>query len=176
VPAEVDRALTRVILPAIDPHSPKNRDLDPAQVRTVLDGIGLTPRRGGRTPWPPRPAASRAGSPGSRGWNRTCRSRPGAPVVLQVSRWDTLKDMAGVLTALADEVAVVAGAHLVLQGPDPLAIADDPGGGEVFQRVQDQQARLPRGIRERVRLVATAGDTLRARRSWSMLCRDGRAW
>jgi trehalose synthase len=80
--------------------------------------------------------------------------------VLQVSRWDTLKDMAGVLTAFADEVATVAGAHLVLQGPDPLAIADDPGGAEVFQDVQDQRARLPRGIRERVHLVATAGDDL----------------
>src|SRR5437879_5121292 len=41
----------------------------------------------------------------------------------QVSRWDTLKDMVGVLTAFADEVAAVAGAHLILQGPDPLAIA-----------------------------------------------------
>lgn len=160
VPAEVDRARTRVILPAIDPHSPKNRELDPAQVRTVLDGIGLTPVSG-------RPDTLAAEAGREPGWlARLARVEqdvplpPDAPVVLQVSRWDTLKDMAGVLTAFTDEVAVVPGAHLVLQGPDPLAIADDPGGAEVFQRVQDQRARLPRGIRERVHLVATAGDDL----------------
>ncbi|MDN3359417.1 glycosyltransferase [Actinomadura sp. DC4] len=160
IPARVDPARTRVILPAIDPYSPKNRDLDAAQVRTVLDGIGLTP-----APGAPDTLAAEAGR--EPGWiaalarvEQDVPLPPGAPVVLQVSRWDTLKDMEGVLTAFAGEMASVAGVHLVLQGPDPLAIADDPGGVEVFQRVQDQRERLPRAIRERVHLVATAGDDL----------------
>jgi trehalose synthase len=160
VPPGLDPACTRVILPAIDPHSPKNRALNPAQVRTVVDGIGLTPASG-------RPDTLAAEAGREPGWlGRLARVEqdaplpPGAPVVLQVSRWDTLKDMGGVLTAFAEEVAPAVDAHLVLAGPDPLAIADDPGGVEVLRDVQEQRSRLPRAIRGRVHLVATAGDDL----------------
>ncbi|WP_431875911.1 glycosyltransferase [Amycolatopsis sacchari] len=45
-----------------------------------------------------------------------------APLVVQVSRWDRLKDMHGVLEAFADFVPE---AHLALVGPDPSAIPDD---------------------------------------------------
>ncbi|MEU4235604.1 glycosyltransferase [Nonomuraea sp. NPDC026600] len=160
VPSELHGPHTRIILPAIDPHSPKNRELQPDQVLTVLAGIGLTAAHTG-----PDTLGAEIGRPA--GWlSKLARVEhdqplpPQVPVVLQVSRWDTLKDMAGVLSAYAAEVAPHTDAHLVLAGPDPLAIADDPGGVEVLQDVQHLRAQLPAPIRRRVHLVATAGDDL----------------
>jgi trehalose synthase len=84
----------------------------------------------------------------------------GAPVVLQVSRWDTLKDMAGVLTAFTEHMAPATDAHLVLAGPDPTAIADDPGGVVVLAAIRAAVAAQSEPVRRRIHLVVTAGDDL----------------
>src|SRR4029453_4004948 len=76
------------------------------------------------------------------------RLQPGDPYVLQVSRWDRLKDPIGVIQGFADHVP---GAHLVYAGPSVDDVADDPEGAEVLQEAkdlwnelpEDQQARLP---------------------------------
>jgi trehalose synthase len=47
VPASLDTAKVRIILPAIDPVSPKNRPLDTSQVAAILRGIGLAPAHAG---------------------------------------------------------------------------------------------------------------------------------
>ena len=52
---------------------------------------------------------------------------------MQVSRWDRLKDMAGVLSAFAEYVAPARDdAHLMLVGPDVSGVSDDPEGAEVL--------------------------------------------
>ena len=57
-----------------------------------------------------------------------------ARVVLQVSRWDRLKDMAGVLTGFADHLDELADdVHLMLVGPDVSGVSDDPEGAEVLE-------------------------------------------
>ena len=73
-------------------------------------------------------------------------------LVVQVSRWDHLKDMTGVLTGFAmyptpDDV------HLLLVGPDISAVTDDPEGAGVLQECRDLLDSLPLETRARVHLV-----------------------
>ena len=58
-----------------------------------------------------------------------------APLVVQISRWDRLKDPIGVLTGFATEVPLDTGAHLVLAGPQVETVSDDPEGAEVLAEV-----------------------------------------
>ena len=56
-----------------------------------------------------------------------------ARLVVQVSRWDRLKDMAGVLRGfVAARAALPGDVHLVLAGPDPSCVSDDPEGAAVL--------------------------------------------
>ncbi len=161
VPDVLDRERVRVILPAIDPASPKNRPLAAAQVAGVLDGIGLSQAVGAAND---SLGAELGRAPGWLARLATVDQRSPLPtdrlVVLQISRWDALKDMSGVLSAFTHVVAPGSDAHLVLAGPDPSAIADDPGGVAVFADVRSEAARLPDRMGERIHLVRTAGDDL----------------
>ena len=71
---------------------------------------------------------------------------PNARIVLQVSRWDRLKDMAGVLTGFASHLARFPDdVHLMLVGPDVTGVGDDPEGAEVLEECTDiWQAQPPR--------------------------------
>ena len=52
---------------------------------------------------------------------------------MQVSRWDRLKDMAGVLSGFVRMAAEgPADVHLMLVGPDVSGVTDDPEGAEVL--------------------------------------------
>lgn len=48
------------------------------------------------------------------------------PMVVQVSRWDRAKDMAGVIDSFASSIAPYTQAHLTLAGPEMTGVADDP--------------------------------------------------
>ena len=57
-------------------------------------------------------------------------------MLLQVSRWDHLKDMAGVLTGFTDQMdRFPEGVHLLLVGPNVGGVSDDPEGAQVLERV-----------------------------------------
>jgi trehalose synthase len=85
----------------------------------------------------------------------------GARFVVQVSRWDRLKDMAGVMTAFADWVAPEhPDSYLLLVGPDVAAVSDDPEGAEVLAECQQQWLTLPEDVRDRVLLVRVPMDDL----------------
>jgi trehalose synthase len=163
VPETIDGDRVRIIPPAIDPASPKNRPLSDPEVLAVLTGIGLT--SGDLTSGDDLlSAVTGRTAPGwLAGMAQVDQGAPlpaGASAVLQVSRWDTLKDMAGVLTAFIEVIAPASDAHLVLAGPDPLAIADDPGGVEVLAQMRETIAALPGPLRDRIHLVITTGDDL----------------
>jgi len=86
--------------------------------------------------------------------------RPDHPVVLQVSRWDRLKDPLGVIQGFADHVAGDTAAHLVYAGPAVEAVSDDPEGKEVLEESKQRWSELPDHLRERVHLVCVPmGDT-----------------
>jgi trehalose synthase len=76
--------------------------------------------------------------------------------VVQVSRWDPLKDPIGVMRGFARlcDGGSPRNSHLVLAGPNVTAVADDPEGGAVFGRVLTAWRALPHGIRDRVHLVS----------------------
>jgi trehalose synthase len=76
-----------------------------------------------------------------------------APLVVQVSRWDRLKDPLGVMHGFVDNVPEPAGAHLVLAGPSVHAVADDPEGAEVLGEVEAAWRRLPSAKRSPVHLA-----------------------
>jgi len=76
----------------------------------------------------------------------------GAPLIVQVSRWDALKDPIGVLEGFAGEQRL-ADAHLMLAGPAPSSVADDPEALEVLDHVEQAWERLHVDIRRRVHLA-----------------------
>ena len=165
VPDWVASEKVRIIAPSIDPFSAKNRDLDDGEVASVLRRVGLigdgVPDRHDE----PAPVefTRRDGTVGAvRRHTDLMVGRPppaGARLVVQVSRWDRLKDMAGVLSAFADHIVPSApDVHLVLAGPDVSGVSDDPEGAQVFAACEAAWARLPEKARDRCHLACIPMD------------------
>jgi trehalose synthase len=143
-----------VIPPSIDPYSPKNADIDAASVEAILTTIGVYEAGGSVR----RGVFTR--SDGTRGEVTrpgmvTAQGRPGLadPLVLQVSRWDRLKDMAGVMAGFAGHVLPDGNAWLVLAGPSVAGVADDPEGAAVFAECVAQWQDMPAELRSRIMLI-----------------------
>jgi len=157
-----------VMPPSIDPLSLKNRLLDPGTAHAILVRSGLTQ---GDDTGEQIPFVRRDGSAAS------VRSHVGliagaadaalpppddARLVVQVSRWDRLKDMAGVLVAFARMAASDAfdDAHLMLVGPDVRGVTDDPEGAEVYASCVALAHLQPPEVRSRIHLVTLPMDDL----------------
>jgi trehalose synthase len=146
-----------VIPPSIDPFSAKNEPISERNVRLALAYVGLI--EGDGAP-PIVPFARRDGSPGriTRRADviQTGPSPPAdAPLVMQASRWDGMKDMAGVMEGFARHVDHALGAHLILAGPAVTGVADDPEAAEVYDDCVERWRKLPHAIRSRVHLACT---------------------
>jgi trehalose synthase len=76
-----------------------------------------------------------------------------APLVLQISRWDRTKDMAGVMAGFAGHFDVNLGAHLLLAGPEVDGVVDDPEAPDVFAECCSQWEALPAVVRRHVHLA-----------------------
>jgi trehalose synthase len=76
-----------------------------------------------------------------------------SPLVVQVSRWDRLKDPIGVLEGFTEHVAPQAEGALVLAGPEIRGVSDDPEEPQVWQELEARWRRLPESMRGRVRLA-----------------------
>ncbi|HSE69175.1 MAG TPA: glycosyltransferase [Nocardioidaceae bacterium] len=146
-----------VIPPSIDPFSTKNAALTPAQTRAALGHAGLVSfgydeadlgfnRRGG-----------------TRGKVRAHRGLvdgdgpipAGARLVVQVSRWDALKDMSGVLAGFAEHLDdLPPDVHLALVGPDTSGVDDDPEGAAVLADCRARWSALDDAARRRTHLVS----------------------
>jgi trehalose synthase len=82
-----------------------------------------------------------------------------ARVVLQVSRWDRLKDMTGVLIGFAGHLGAFADdVHLLLAGPDVAGVSDDPEGAAVLESCRCLRAGLDPAARARVHLATLPMD------------------
>ena len=161
VPDWLPAGRVRVIPPSIDPFAAKNREFAAGEVPRVLRRAGLI-ANGGEVE--PLRFARRDGTAGVlrrhtdllRG---TVAPSVGTPFVVQVSRWDRLKGMAGVLRAFADQVApAVPDVHLMLVGPDVAGVDDDPEGLAVLTECRAAWARLPDEIASRCHLVCLPMD------------------
>jgi trehalose synthase len=158
---DLDRSRTQVIMPTIDAFSPKNQELAPDIVASILATAGIVD---GRAP-DPRPRFERAdGSPGTVTRQATLlEERPlsaGERYALQVSRWDALKDPLGVIEGFVEHVALNSDAHLVYAGPDVAAVADDPEGAAVVAEAQERWRAMPPEKRSRVHLALLPMDDL----------------
>lgn len=143
-----------VIPPCIDPTSPKNTEIEPAGVFAILDMAGVIEPLDGsfnrRIMIDRKDAAIRHPALVL----QEDAPPPGAPIVMQVSRWDRLKDHGGLLKGFSEHVPRSLDAHLFLVGPDPTAVIDDPESVEVFAEVVAAWDGLPKDARERVHIVS----------------------
>jgi trehalose synthase len=150
----LDAARSTVIAPSIDAFSPKNQAMSFTAITAVLRAGGLAADHH----QPARAMFERLdGSVGKvEHAARMIEEEPlrlDTPLVVQVSRWDRLKDPLGVLSGFAEHVHAGQDPHLVLAGPDVAAVADDPEGAEVLAEVEAAWHDLPDGVRRRVHLA-----------------------
>jgi trehalose synthase len=144
-----------VIPPSIDVFSPKNEDLDRQAVLDILRTCGVLAGGTG-------PAGGtfhrQDGTPGRVDRHAELFEdrplEPGMPVVLQISRWDSLKDPLGVIRGFADHVPAGTDAHLVCAGPAVTSVTDDPEGGLVLSEANALRESLDAQARSRVHLAA----------------------
>jgi len=143
-----------IIPPSIDPLAPKNQPLDTDTVRGIVCRIGVLD---GATPDDRTSFERSDGSVGfvTRYAEVTGEGRPGPtdPMVVQVSRWDQLKDMPGVMHGFAEYVVPGGDGYLLLVGPAVSGVADDPEGAAVFGECLLQWRELPAEARARILLV-----------------------
>jgi trehalose synthase len=158
VPDEVgpDRAI--IVPPSIDPFSPKSETLDEATVRSILGRAGLLD-----LPDPGHPVSFAAEDGSQRVVDRsadvvTVDGLPSweTPLVVQVSRWDPLKDPMGVMHGFASLVqeTTPADAHLVLAGPQVTGVTDDPEADSVLEETIALWDQLPEAARKRIHLAS----------------------
>ena len=157
---DADRA--HIIAPTIDAFSPKNQILEPVVVASILATSGLVD-----APPDPEPGPVFERQDGSRGHVthrvQLVEDRPLAPgdrYVLQVSRWDHLKDPLGVIDGFAEHVAPHTDAHLVYAGPEVTAVADDPEGAGVLEEARERWRTMDPHARSRVHLALLPMDDL----------------
>jgi trehalose synthase len=152
----LDRDKIAVIAPTIDVFSPKNQDLGPEAVLAVLRAARILSDADSDEA-EPSTYTRQDGTPG-----RVDRQaelfedlplRADIPVVVQISRWDALKDPLGVIRGFAEHVPETTGAHLVYAGPSVAAVADDPEGAQVLRDALALRESLDPGARERIHLA-----------------------
>lgn len=161
VPDWISPHRVAIIPPSIDPFSPKNQAIADADLPVLLAQIGLTAgptdrhvtfTRGDGTPGTVRRRAEIVSEDGP------LESLSG--LVVQVSRWDRLKDMVGVLEGFATGVCGRVGANLALVGPAVEGVTDDPEGAAVLAECVAKWRSLPPESRRCVRLVTLPLDDI----------------
>src|SRR5262249_9573316 len=145
VPPNLPDGKVAVIPPSIDPLSAKNQHLPHHVQQQILGRIGLT----GTTPVDLADEVADTASVVADGPPLD----PDTPLVVQVSRWDRLKDMQGVMQGFASSVAGRLDADLALVGPAVEGVSDDPEGAEVLAECISAWEQLPPPIRRHIRLI-----------------------
>src|SRR5215210_3811425 len=150
---DLDSERVKIIAPSIDAFSAKNQELDDSSVEAILAAAGIVD-----------------GDPAGATFNRgdgseakiehkaevfeDVRLTPDDRVVLQVSRWDRLKDPIGVIEGFAEHASAhETGAHLIYAGPAVEAVSDDPEGAEVLKEAQEFRKNLSDDARRSIHLV-----------------------
>jgi trehalose synthase len=158
-----------VIYPGIDPCSHKNRDLSPHKLVGVLCNAGLKQQH--------HPVVTPPFAAGALRLNGDGRFEPASshdeigllyrPIVTQISRWDRLKGFEPLLKGfvrLKQQAADLGEtddrhrrrleiAHLVLAGPDPGGVQDDPESQEVLDELTRLYTSLPAEHQQSIALL-----------------------
>jgi trehalose synthase len=158
-----------ILYPAIDPLSHKNRELSVHKLVGILCNAGLQQPHG-PVVMPPFPEPARRLAPDG-SWRPATEPQDIGllfwPVVTQISRWDRLKGFAPLLEGfralkrgIADggpeprERRVLETVRLVLAGPDPASVADDPEAKEVLDDLARTYASLEPALQADVALLS----------------------
>jgi trehalose synthase len=157
VPPSCDDGRSMIIHPSIDPFSPKNQDISTETARDILTLAGILSGEAPETV----PVFTRLdGSPGRIDHLADVTGLgppppPDAPLVVQVSRWDPLKDPVGVILGFTEFLRTSNSAHphLVLAGPTVRSIPDDPESAQTLDRVTQHWRKLSHSTRARVHLA-----------------------
>jgi trehalose synthase len=161
VPSWIPAGKAWIIPPSIDPFSPKNQYLDAGTVQAILVKLGVLD---GAAPAAPATFVRREGDVGtvSRPAVIVGEGRPGPadPVLVQVSRWDRLKDMAGVMRGFSDHAVPGGDGYLMLVGPAVKDVSDDPEGAAVYGECLLQWRDLSPAARRRILLVTLPLDDI----------------
>jgi trehalose synthase len=157
VPSTLSRRQTVVVAPSVDPFSAKSELLDDVTVQAILEYTGLLAGDSKKA------AVEFTATDGTiRRIDRRAHvlSLDGPPgwedaLVLQVSRWDPLKDPIGVIDAFSrvPPERTATEAHLMLAAPEVTGVADDPEAGAVLQATLEHWRALPQHLRRRVHLA-----------------------
>jgi trehalose synthase len=148
---DVDRLW--VIAPSIDAFSSKNQAMTAEAGAGILRAAEILVADGSGEPTFIRADSAKASVSRKA---RMIQQRPppaDAPIVVQVSRWDKLKDPEGVLSAFAAHVAEESNAHLVLAGPETSSVSDDPEDQAVLEACIEAWHACPPRVRERIHLA-----------------------
>jgi trehalose synthase len=148
---DLDRGRVHIIPPCIDPRAPKNEPMDTYRREAIVAVTGLAAASADV-----EPSFRRADGAMARVVRRVdilelAPVPAGVPLVVQISRWDRLKDHVGVLEGFAD--APIPGAHLILAGPSPASIADDPEAEAVLSELREAWLSHHLARRERVHIA-----------------------
>lgn len=143
-----------IIPPSIDAFSPKNQDLDSETVEAILRAAGLLDSNAEGPPTFIR----EDGTPGRVDRQAVLADGASPPpssarFVVQVSRWDGLKDPLGVIKGFADHVSLE-DVHLIYAGPAAESVFDDPEGLKVLEDSTNLWRSLRPEIRKRVHLAS----------------------
>ncbi len=158
-----------IIAPAIDPLSAKNRELSAHELAEVLKNAGLAQSSHPVVPNDFSEQVTRLDHNGrfQRMDEETEIGIPFRPIVTQISRWDRLKGFDKLLEAFVlmkqgiGKKALsewqrrrLASVRLVLAGPEPAAVADDPEAVEVLEELTAAYRALPHWIQPDVALLS----------------------
>jgi len=150
----LDPTRVEIIRPSLDAFTPKNQDMDQAVTRSILRMAGLLDSN------PDGHAASFLRNDGTTGRVtrkadviEVARLTDADPVVAQVSRWDRLKDPAGVMEGFVRNIDSHAEGHLVLAGPAIGGVGDDPEQPAVMRELLDRWEGLEQSARRRVHIA-----------------------
>lgn len=164
VPPALEGGRSHAIAPSIDPTVPKNVSMPMGAVQGILEHVGLAQPDGDT--WRRARFVRRDGSESvvehcAEVLRYGRAPRLGVdPFVLHLARWDRLKDPVGVLRGFAEHVLSDLDVHLVMAGPPPDAVADDPDAARMFGEVVRAWRALPPGRRSRIQLALLPNEDL----------------
>ena len=150
----LDRSQITIIPPCIDAFTAKNQPLTDANAAAILDAAAvIRSPTADITPTFARPDQSTGRVSARAGMIEDNPMPETACIVTQISRWDPLKDPLGVLTGFCGHGPPDSDVHLVLAGPDPDSITDDPEGQQTLAELRVAWGGLHPQSRRRVHIA-----------------------
>jgi trehalose synthase len=141
-----------IIQPSIDPHSHKNRLTSVEVAAAKVAEAGLIADASVDVRINPNGEETLLTGPPV--------ELDGQPLVVQISRWDRLKDHLGVMQGFAEYVLPRHKAQLILAGPAASGVADDPEAAENLEQLFSAWRELPADARAQIHIACLPMDDI----------------